>query len=93
MCDLRKECTRSDTDSPPVPESAVGSPSSFSASTLGRPGSRSAFCAMAAGATAPVNKWNAEFKPGTHLIHTNILHTLQETFIRLYYRDQPLSSV
>ena len=66
LCDLRKECTRSDTGSPPVPVSAVGILSSFSASTWDHPALRLGCFAMVAGATAPVNKWNAELKFGTH---------------------------
>lgn len=68
LCDLREEWTHSDTDSPPVPVSAVGSPSSFSANTWDRPALRSGCFAMVAGATAPVNKCNAEFQVWNSLV-------------------------
>ena len=93
LCDLRLECTRSDTDSLPVPESAVGSPSSFSASTSDRPASRWGFCATAEGATAPVNKWNAEFKSGIHFTPANIFYTSKESKMRLGYGGQPINGI
>jgi hypothetical protein len=93
LCDLREECTRSDTDSLPFPESAVGSPSSFSASTSDRPASRWGFCATAEGATAPVNKWNAEFKSGIHFTPANVFYTSKESKMRLGYGGQPINGI